>query len=95
MHPVLAQFGSLTIYTYGFCIALGAMLGFAYMAWQGKKQFGLTFDQANTLFLLLVTGGIVGGKLFTVFEEPAPYYSQPALLFSGNGFVFYCSFKLH
>ena len=91
MHPILFKFGSLTIYTYGFCIALGALLGGLYMWWQGKKQFGWTFDQANTLFVLLITAGVVGGKVFIVFENPSYYLTHLAELFSGNGFVFYGS----
>lgn len=91
MHPVLFEAGSFTIYTYGFCIAIGAVLGFTYMAWQGKKQFGFTFDQANTLFILLVTASVVGGKIFLIFEDPGFYLSEPKRLISGSGFVFYGS----
>lgn len=94
MHPILFEIGSITIYTYGFCIALGALLGFGYMYWQGKKQFGLTFDQSNNLFIMLVVGGVVGGKLFLIFEEPSLYLSQPKKLLSGSGFVFYGSLLL-
>jgi phosphatidylglycerol---prolipoprotein diacylglyceryl transferase len=90
MHPILFEIGSFTIYPYGFCIAVGAVSGFAYMAWQGKKQFGTTFDQSNTLFLLIVISAVIGGKLFIIFEEPS-YLSNPSKLFSGNGFVFYGS----
>jgi phosphatidylglycerol:prolipoprotein diacylglycerol transferase len=88
MHPILFEVGSFTVYTYGFCIAIGAVLGFSYMAWQGKMQFGITVDQSNTLFLLLVTAGVVGGKLFTVFEDPTNFF-KPQQLLSGTGFVFY------
>ncbi len=91
MHPVLVEFGSFTIYTYGFCIAVGALLGFTYMAWQGKKLFKLTFDQSNTLLLILVAGGVVGGKIFLILEDPSFYLSHPLNLLSGNGFVFYGS----
>ena len=91
MHPILFKIGSFTIYTYGFCIAVGALLGFAFMYWQGKKQYGITFDQSNNLFILLVIAGVVGGKLFMIFEDPSLYFSQPKKLFSGSGFVFYGS----
>jgi phosphatidylglycerol:prolipoprotein diacylglycerol transferase len=91
MHPILFKFGSLTIYTYGFCIAIGALLGGLYMWWHGKKQFGWSFDQANTLFVLLITAGVVGGKIFIVFENPAYYLTHLSELFSGTGFVFYGS----
>ncbi len=91
MHPVLFESGSITIYSYGFCIALGALAGFLYMARQAKLQFNLSFDQSNTLFLLLVAGGVIGGKLFIIFEDPAFYAAHPFELFSGSGFVFYGS----
>lgn len=91
MHPVLFKIGSITIYTYGFFIALGALLGFLYMARQGNKLFRLTFDQSNTLFILLVLAGVIGGKLFLIFEDPSFYITNPRKLASGSGFVFYGS----
>lgn len=91
MHPILFEVGSITVYTYGFCIAVGALLGFTYMYWQGKKQYGITFDQSNNLFIFLVLAGVIGGKLFMIFEDPALYLSNPKKLFTGSGFVFYGS----
>ena len=91
MHPVLFHFGSFTIYTYGFFIALGAVLGALYMWRVGQKRYGMTLDQANTLFLLLISAGVVGGKLFMIFENPSYYLSHFSELFSANGFVFYGS----
>lgn len=91
MHPILFEAGQFTIYTYGFCIAMGAVLGGLYMWQQGKKQFGWSFDQANTLFVLLMVGGVVGGKIFVVFENPSFYLKNLDKLFSGSGFVFYGS----
>lgn len=94
MHPVLYESGSITIYSYGFFIATGALLGSYYMYQQGKKEFGLTFDQSNNLFIMLLVAGIVGGKLFLIFEAPALYFNQPEKLISGSGFVFYGSLLL-
>ena|ERR1041385_9034778 len=91
MHPVLFHLGSFTLYTYGFFIALGAVLGGLYMWQQGKKRYGMTFDQANALFLLLIFAGVAGGKLFLIFEAPSLYLSHPGELLSKNGFVFYGS----
>jgi phosphatidylglycerol:prolipoprotein diacylglycerol transferase len=87
VHPVLFELGSITIYTYGFLIAVGCIAGFVYM-WRASK---LTFDQANTLFILLIVAGVVGGKFFMIFEDPGRYLSKPSLLFSSGGFVFYGS----
>ena len=91
MHPVLFQIGSLTIYTYGFCIAIGAILGFSFMAWQGKQQFRMSFDQSNTLFIVLVLSAVIGGKVFFFFESPSFYSKHPKELFTGSGFVFFGS----
>src|SRR5277367_4285715 len=91
MHPILFHFGSFTLYTYGFFIALGALLGALFMWQQGKKRYGMTFDQANTLFVLLVIAGVAGGKLFLIFEDPVTYLGHPKELLSKNGFVFYGS----
>jgi len=94
MYPILYQSGSITIYSYGFCIAIGALLGFLYMYWQGKREFGLTFDQSNNLFIMLVLAGIIGGKLFLILEDPSLYLNHPGTLISGSGFVFYGSLLL-
>jgi len=92
MHPILFELGSLKIYSYGFLIALGAIAGVTYMAIRGKREVGLTFDQANTLFLLLFIAAFVGGKFFLFFEDTAYYSEHPRKLLTGRGFVFYGSF---
>lgn len=94
MHPVLFEIGSLTIYSYGAFIAIGAIAGVAYMAIQGKRDAGLTFDQANNLFLLIFLAAFIGGKLFLFFEDPSGYWREPGRLLAGRGFVFYGSFLL-
>jgi phosphatidylglycerol:prolipoprotein diacylglycerol transferase len=92
MHPILFEIGGITIYSYGFMIALGVIAAVTYMVLQGKKDVGLTFDQANSLFLFIFISAFIGGKIFLIFEDPAHYLSNPTKLLAGSGFVFYGSF---
>lgn len=92
MHPVLFEIADLTVYSYGFMIAVGVVVAVAYMAIQGKKDVGLTFDQANSLFLIIFISAFVGGKVFLVFENPSFYSGNLSRLLTGSGFVFYGSF---
>jgi phosphatidylglycerol---prolipoprotein diacylglyceryl transferase len=92
MYPVLFNIGDLSIYSYGFMIALGSIAGVAYMAMQGKKEVGLTFDQANALFLCIFAAAFVGGKFFLFLEDASHYTEHPRKLLTGRGFVFYGSF---
>ena len=94
MHPILFEAGSLTVYSYGFMIALGIVAGMAYLIVAGKKEAGLTFDQANGLFLFIFAAAVAGGKLFLFFEDPSGYINDPRRLFTGRGFVFYGSFLM-
>lgn len=92
MYPILFEEGSVTLYSYGFMIALGIVAGMWYLVVAGKKEAGLTFDQANTLFLYIFLAAVVGGKLFLFLEDPSAYVTDPKRLFTGRGFVFYGSF---
>lgn len=94
MHPILFEAASITLYSYGLMIAVGIVAGMSYLIVEGKKSVGLTFDQANTLFLVVFLAAVVGGKLFLFFEDPSGHLRDPRNLFSGRGFVFYGSFLL-
>lgn len=101
MHPVLFKIplpdflnflgDSFTIYSYGFFIVLGAVLGVSYVAVQTRREFDLSFDTVNSLFLILLISAFVGGKVFLYFENPSYYNNHMSSLLSGRGFVFYGS----
>ncbi len=104
MHPILFEFntpdflkallpGQITIYTYGFLIACGAISGFVYTAWQAKKQFSVSVETTQTLIVLIILASVVGGKVFIIFEDPQFYLRNPSKLFENfsSGFVFYGS----
>jgi phosphatidylglycerol:prolipoprotein diacylglycerol transferase len=92
MHPILFEFSGLKAYSYGFLIAIGAIGGVAYMAVRGKKDVGLTFDQANALFLVIFLAAFVGGKVFLFFEDVSYYSEHPGRLIAGRVLFFYGSF---
>ncbi len=102
MHPVLFEINIpswlqglfpevITIYTYGFIIMMGAIVAITYTAITAKKKYGLPYEASNTLFVYLVIGAVVGGKIFFFFEDPAFYSKNLSRLFTGSGFVFYGS----
>ena len=104
MHPILFEFDTpeflkfllpdtIAIYSYGTMIALGALMGFAYTAWQAKKQLNIRFETTNELILLILIFSIVGGKFFVIFEDFNGFLSNPGILFKNfsSGFVFYGS----
>jgi len=59
MYPVLFELDHFNIYSYGVMIALGTIAGVSYMVIEGKKVAGLTFDQANSLFLIIFLAAFV------------------------------------
>lgn len=61
------------------------------MARQGKKHFGVSCDQSNSLFIYIVAAAYIGGKVFFFFENPSYYIHHLGKLLSGNGFVFFGS----
>jgi phosphatidylglycerol---prolipoprotein diacylglyceryl transferase len=93
MHPILFEFGSLKIYSYGFCIMLGALAAYYYALRQGK-QLGVSQDTMSEMALLIIVAAYAGGKVFLWFEDINYYLSNPSKMFalSGSGFVFYGSF---
>lgn len=93
MHPILFDFGSIKVYSYGFCIMLGALFGYFY-ALKHAKTIGLTSDHVSEMTLLIIIASYIGGKVFLWFSDWSYYMQNPAKMIelNGNGFVFYGSF---
>lgn len=99
MHPILFTIDvpewigflpdTITIYSYGFMIALGTVFAFLFTGWQAKKQYGASYKTTHDLILLLLISGIVGGKFFMFFEDPSYYARNMGALIASKGFVFY------
>lgn len=83
---------SITVYTYAFCIVLGAVIACLYIKRRAKVELN-GLDLPHSFFYRVFLAGFVGGKLFCYLERPAYYFDHPYLLldiFSG-GFVCYGS----
>ncbi|MBL6963669.1 MAG: prolipoprotein diacylglyceryl transferase [Bacteroidetes bacterium] len=102
MHPVLFKIpwpdflpgpDHLTVHSYGFFIALGILAAYTYASWRAKKEMGISQDTITSLLIYIVIAAVVGGKVFTWFENPRFYFSDPANLLKNfsSGFVFYGS----
>ena len=83
---------TITVYTYAFCIVLGAVVASLLIKRMCKATLnGLVLS--NSFFYKIFLAGFIGGKLFCYLEAPAFYINNPAAalnIFSG-GFVCYGS----
>jgi phosphatidylglycerol:prolipoprotein diacylglycerol transferase len=93
MYPELFHFGSFTVYGYGFCIMLGAFLGYLYLLREGNL-YNLSSDKAAQMAMLIFVASYLGGKVFLWIASWDYYMQNPAKMFeiNGSGFVFYGSF---
>ncbi|MGB9404899.1 MAG: prolipoprotein diacylglyceryl transferase [Candidatus Acidiferrales bacterium] len=81
MHPVLFQFGSITIYTYGVLVATGVLLGLWYARRQAKFA-GLDPDRVWNLGIYVVLTALVTAKLWLVALYFPYYLGHPREIFS-------------
>ena len=67
MHPILLQFGSVTIRSYGLMAAVGFLLG-CLMIGVNRKYAKMSSDQASTSLFVAMIAGIVGARIFYVVQ---------------------------
>lgn len=93
MFPVLFKIGPLTIYTYGFFVAAGALAAIA-LARHQARQTGLNPDKITDLCFYLVIAAIVGSRIFYVALNPHYFLENPLEVFKiwSGGLVFYGGF---
>lgn len=93
MYPELFSLGKFTIYSYGFMIMLGALTGYFYLSYVGKKELNIAPEKIQLLAILIVVAAFVGGKLLFYLEDPSYYFSSFKVMKDSfrNGFVFYGS----
>ena len=90
MHPILFQYGPLTLRAYGVATAISFALGILlsiHLNRKDKRSDDLILDLSTWVML----GAVVGARLLYVIVEPAEYLAQPWRIIAvwEGGLVFY------
>lgn len=93
MHPTLIKFFNLTIYSYGFMVALGFSIATFFIY---KRASEVNFDKNKVVDMAIISllCGIAGARLFYVFLNRAYYLSRPIEIIdlTKGGLVWYGGF---
>jgi phosphatidylglycerol:prolipoprotein diacylglycerol transferase len=81
MHPILAQSGAITIYTYGVLVTVGAILGLIYARWQAIRA-GLPPRAIWNLGIYTIFGALIVSKIWLVLSAWHYYAAKPGDIFS-------------
>lgn len=79
MHPEILRIGPVTLYSYGLMIGLGFVAGVMVASYRARQK-GIDPDSLFWLFIALLVGGVVGGRLFYIVLNPQ-YFSSLASVF--------------
>ncbi|MCJ7662782.1 MAG: prolipoprotein diacylglyceryl transferase [Desulfobacterales bacterium] len=90
MHPVLFHIGRLTIYSYGFLIAVGIMVGL-FLARRQAAQEGIDQDKIVDITFYILLAALIGARLLFVLINFGEYADNPLAIFKiwEGGLVFY------
>ncbi len=89
MHPILFEYGSLKLYTYGFFLAL-AFLGAIFIAGREARRLGLPVETFFDLCFYAVVAALVGSRLMYVLLDFRTFLAHPLQIFAiwGGGLDF-------
>ena len=90
MYPILIKIGSVTIYTYGFMIAMGFLVGISLASRQGEKE-GIDPAIISDLGFYILISAIIGSRLFFVMVYWKEFAGNPLKIVKiwEGGLVFY------
>jgi len=81
MHPILFQYGAITIYSYGVLVAFGVLLGLWYARRQAPRA-GLDPDRVWNLGIYMVLTALLVAKLWLIAIYLPYYLEHPREVFS-------------
>lgn len=90
MLPVLANFGPLTIYSFGLFLGIGLVIG-TYSVWKHGRSASLPEERLLDVTFLTVLGGLIGARLLYVLSNPTLYAEEfvTALYFWQGGLSYW------
>lgn len=90
MYPILFNWGPITIYSYGFMLALAFLLGIYFARLEAKRK-SINPDLIYDLAILAALGGIIGARFFYVIGHWELYSRnwKAIFAFQEGGLVFY------
>jgi len=89
MYPELVKLGPLTVYSYGFMLAVSFIVS-SYILTKEVERKRLDANIASEVTLLAIIFGIAGSKLFHLFENWNDFLADPfGMIFSAGGLTFY------
>ncbi|RKY42949.1 MAG: prolipoprotein diacylglyceryl transferase [Candidatus Makaraimicrobium thalassicum] len=89
MHRIIFQFGSFTLYSYGLLVAAGFLLS-TILILRDSEKFGMRSDSIFDCLIVILIGGLIGGRLLFVLINWEYYCRYPlrALMFYEGGLAF-------
>lgn len=90
MHPVLFHIGKVTLYSYGFMIAVGILVGLFLARRQAAKE-GIDQDKIIDIVFYILVAALVGARLLFVLMNFGEYAAHPLDIVKiwQGGLVFY------
>ena len=88
MHNELLHIGPLTVYGYGFMIAMGVLAAW-FVAEQRARKLNLAYEHIFYLVVWCAIGGFASAKILFWITNWQEFLQNPRQLISSDGFVVY------
>lgn len=80
MYPIICQIGSLTVYSYGFMLAVAVFVCTYFLQKEAKRK-NINPDTVVDLVFWIIAGGIVGCRIFYIFLNLSFFIENPSEIF--------------
>ncbi|MCA6071077.1 MAG: prolipoprotein diacylglyceryl transferase [Endomicrobium sp.] len=93
MHPILFSFGGITVFSYGFIVALAFVAAFSYLSHSLSKSKERMFlqDELYSLVARMIVFGVIGSRFLFILINLREFMSAPLDIFKiwKGGLVYY------